>query len=173
MSAETDAVLRAELEAHRLRLEVEAFLYHEAALLDAWRLDEWLALFTEDAQYVIPATDRPEGDPRTDLVILDDDLPRLRARVERLLSGRVPRESPRSRTRHFVTNVRVERVHGDEVQTSAWFLVYRIRQGQTGPYVGRYEHVLRRTPAGWRIAYRRAILDQEALTDHGVVSIII
>jgi 3-phenylpropionate/cinnamic acid dioxygenase small subunit len=72
-----------------------------------------------------------------------------------------------------VTNVRVERGHGDEVQTTAWFLVYRIRQGQAGPYVGRYEHVLRRTPAGWRIAYRRAVLDQEALTDHGVVSIIL
>ena len=31
------------------RAEVEDFLYHEAALLDEWRLDEWLALLTDDA----------------------------------------------------------------------------------------------------------------------------
>ena len=46
-----------------LRLEVEEFLVEEAALLDEWRLDEWLALFTEDATYVVPSTDLPDGDP--------------------------------------------------------------------------------------------------------------
>ena len=74
--------LPANLQAILLREEIEDFLYHEAALLDEWRLDEWLALFTDDALYVIPATDIPDGDPRTDLMILDDDLPRLRGRVE-------------------------------------------------------------------------------------------
>ena len=33
------------------RPDVEEFLYEEAALLDAWRLDDWLALMTEDAVY--------------------------------------------------------------------------------------------------------------------------
>ena len=32
------------------RGEAEDFLYREAALLDAWKLDEWLALLTEDAR---------------------------------------------------------------------------------------------------------------------------
>jgi 3-phenylpropionate/cinnamic acid dioxygenase small subunit len=30
--------------------EVENFLFDEAELLDTWRLDEWLALFTELAK---------------------------------------------------------------------------------------------------------------------------
>ena len=30
-----------------LREEVEDFLYQEAALLDEWRLDEWLALLPQ------------------------------------------------------------------------------------------------------------------------------
>ncbi|MDT7663767.1 MAG: p-cumate 2,3-dioxygenase subunit beta, partial [Pseudonocardiales bacterium] len=30
------------------RIEVEDFLYREAALLDEWRLEEWLDLFTLD-----------------------------------------------------------------------------------------------------------------------------
>lgn len=31
------------------RAEVEDFLYAEAELLDAWELDDWLALYTADA----------------------------------------------------------------------------------------------------------------------------
>jgi p-cumate 2,3-dioxygenase beta subunit len=169
----TDDRLSERLQAVLLRDEIEEFLYHEAALLDEWRLDEWLALFTDDATYVIPATDIPEGDPRTDLMILDDDLPRLRGRVERLMSRRAPRESPWSRTRHFVNNVRIRQIEGDELSVSASFLVYRIRMGQSGPFVGRYEYRLRRVDGGWKICQRRAVLDQEALTDHGVVSIIV
>lgn len=41
------------------RSEVEDFLYHEAALLDDWQLDDWLALYTADARYEVPATDLP------------------------------------------------------------------------------------------------------------------
>jgi 3-phenylpropionate/cinnamic acid dioxygenase small subunit len=39
------------------RQEVEDFLYEEAALLDEWRLEEWLQLLTEDAAYYVPSTD--------------------------------------------------------------------------------------------------------------------
>jgi len=39
------------------RLAVEDFLYREAALLDDWRLDDWLELFTEDCRYAVPATE--------------------------------------------------------------------------------------------------------------------
>jgi p-cumate 2,3-dioxygenase beta subunit len=171
--AATDDRLPAHLQAVLLREEIEDFLYQEAALLDEWRLDEWLQLFTDDAAYVIPATDIPDGDPRTDLMILDDDLPRLRGRVERLLSRRAPRESPWSRTRRFISNVRIRKIEGDECHVTASFLVYRIRMGQSGPYVGRYEYTLRRVGDTWKIRHRRAVLDQEALTDHGVVSIIV
>ena len=34
--------------------EVERFYYDEAALLDAHRYDEWLALFSDDAHYFMP-----------------------------------------------------------------------------------------------------------------------
>src|SRR5258708_8231228 len=38
------------------RQEVEDFLYTEGDLLDHWKLDEWLTLYTDDAQYLIPTT---------------------------------------------------------------------------------------------------------------------
>ena len=41
------------------RQQVEDFLYAEAALLDAWRLDDWLLLFDEDAKYEVPCNDAP------------------------------------------------------------------------------------------------------------------
>src|SRR6185503_5597239 len=44
------------------REQVEDFFYYEAALLDEWRLDEWLELLTDDASYYVPSTDVPEGD---------------------------------------------------------------------------------------------------------------
>src|SRR5205085_10219935 len=102
-----------------LRLAVEEFLYQEAALLDEWRLDEWLALFTADARYVVPTTDLPEGDPQRDLVLIDDNLTRLQGRVERLKSRHAHREYPWSRTRRLVSNVRVTRADGDEVEATA------------------------------------------------------
>ena len=104
---------------------MEDFLYQEAALLDEWRLDEWLALFTVDARDVVPTTDLPDGDPKKELVFIDDDIVRLRARVERLKSRHGHREYPWSRTRRFITNVRVKRFRrGNEI--SCDFLVPRV-----------------------------------------------
>ena len=53
-------------------------------MLDEWRLDEWLGLFTDDGRYMVPSTDVPGGDPKETLGIINDDMARLRGRVERL-----------------------------------------------------------------------------------------
>ena len=146
-----------------LQHEVEQLLYLEARLLDDWNLDEWLTLYTPDARYVVPTTDLPEGDPRTDLVFIDDDRDRMAARVVRLKSRHAHREYPWSRTRRFVSNVMVTAVDGDEVEAAAAVAVWRFRAGESAPYVGRYDVRLRR---------KRAVLDHEALSDHGALSII-
>jgi p-cumate 2,3-dioxygenase subunit beta len=39
------------------RQEVEDLLYREAALLDEWRLEEWLEMLTDDAIYQVPSTE--------------------------------------------------------------------------------------------------------------------
>lgn len=160
------------IEALFLQYEVEQFLYKEAALLDEWRLDEWLTLFTDDARYVVPTTDLPDGDPRQDLVFIDDDRLRLQGRVNRLKSRHAHREYPWSKTRRFITNVRILEVAGDEVVVTASCLVYRFRMGEEAPYVGHYEFRLKRVDGELKIRYRRAVLDLEALQAHGAVSII-
>ena len=77
-----------------LREQVEDFLFREAALQDEWHLDDWVGLFTEDARYIVPTTDLPEGDPQRDLVFIDDDITRRRARAVRLNSRHTHREYP-------------------------------------------------------------------------------
>ena len=155
-----------------LRETVEEFLYQEAALLDAWRLDEWLTLFTADGRYFVPTTDLPDGDPQKDLVFIDDDMVRLRARVERLKSRHGHREYPSSRTRHFISNLRIK-VEEDAIVVTSSFIVYRFRMGESSPYIGCYEHRLKRVDGELKIQHRKAVLDLEALSEHGAVSVIL
>ena len=55
------------------RQQVEDFLFHEAALLDEWRLDEWYGLFEPGATYEVPTTDRPnERSDRAQFYVSDD-----------------------------------------------------------------------------------------------------
>ena len=155
-----------------LQFEVEQLLYLEARLLDDWSLDAWLALYTPDARYVVPATDLPEGDPRSDLVFIDDDRERMAARVVRLQGRHAHREYPWSRTRRFVSNVMVTALDGDEIEATAAVAVWRFRAGESAPYVGRYDVRLRRVDGRLRLCRKRAVLDQETLSDHGALSII-
>ena len=89
------------------RAEVEDFLYHEAALLDEWRLDAWQELLTDDAAYYVPPNDKPDADARYTLFTIADDIVRLRERVIRLKDPNCHAEYPLSRTRRVVGNVRI------------------------------------------------------------------
>jgi p-cumate 2,3-dioxygenase subunit beta len=172
MSKRNDS-LDEKLAALLLEREVESFIFAEASMLDEWRLDDWLSLFTEDARYLVPTTDKPNADPRETLAIINDDMARLRGRVERLKSRHAHREFPWSRTRRLITNVRIEKVLGEEILARASFLIYRIRSGQTDPFVGSYTYTLRRADGALKIAARKAVLDLEGLRPHGTVSIIL
>ena len=173
MTSERDDSLNEKLAALLLEREVEKFIVDEAAMLDEWRLDDWLALFTEDARYMVPATDMPTADPKETLALINDDVARLRGRVERLKSRHAHREFPWSRTRRFITNVRIKEIIGEEILANASFLVYRIRSGQVDPLIGSYSYTLRRVDGALKIAARRAVLDLEALRPHGTLSIIL
>ena len=155
------------------RAHIEDFLYTEAALLDAWALDDWLLLFDEDAKYEVPCNDAPDGDPARDLMLIDDNYARLQARVTRLNSRRAHREYPHSRTNHQVFNVRVQDGSGDDVSVTASFTVWRFRAGRSSCYVGRYLYRLRRNDSGFRIASKRAELDMMDLRSVADVAIIL
>jgi p-cumate 2,3-dioxygenase subunit beta len=163
------------------RAEVEDFLYREAALLDAWKLDEWLALLTDDARYRVPSNDAPEGEPASTLFLIADDIHRIRGRVARLKDPQAHAEFPHSRTRRMITNVRVIPAKGGiqpgqdhEFTAEANFTVHRFRRGeQVSQFVGRYRYRLRVVDGALKIALREAILDSEELGGLGAVSFIL
>ena len=156
------------------RQQVEDFLYAEAALLDAWRLDDWLLLFDEDAKYEVPCNDAVDGDPARDLMLIDDNYARLRARVARLNTRRAHREYPHSRTNHQIFNVRVADPDVDgAIGATASFTVWRFRGGKTSCYVGHYRYRLRLSDDGFRIALKRAELDMTDLRAVSDVAIIL
>jgi len=155
------------------RQTIEDFLYEEAALLDDWRLDEWLELLTDDATYEVPSTDTPDGDPHTTLSLIADDKTRIRSRVAQLLGKSAWAENPPSRTRRMISNVRVRQIDGEAMYVSANFVVYRLRFEQMDTYVGRYEYTLVQRDGRLKIRARKAILDLEALRPHGKVSFIL
>ena len=157
------------------RAEVEEFLYHEAALLDEWRLDDWLGLLTDDAAYYVPPNDKPDGDHRDTLFIIADDITRLRARVKRLKDPNAHAEYPHSRTRRMIHNVRITGRNGAALDVAANFVVYRFRRGErVREYVGRYVYrLVAADDGGLKIAERRAILDSEELGRLGSVSFIL
>jgi p-cumate 2,3-dioxygenase beta subunit len=154
------------------RSEIEDFLYEEAALLDAWKLDEWLALLTEDAFYRVPSNDRPEADPRGTLFTIADDIARIRSRVTRLQDRNAHAEFPPSHTRRLITNVRI--LEKQPLRVEANFVVYRYRSNDdVRQYVGRYRYLLRKEGGKLKIAGREAVLDAMELASLGAVSFIL
>src|SRR2546423_5442277 len=106
--------------------EVEDFLFDEAELLDTWRLDEWLALFTEDCRYLVPPGDLPPGaSPEKTLFYIADNHVLLRERVRRLAKRHAHAEYPHSKTRHFISNVRLlPTSHEDEIAVRSAFITH-------------------------------------------------
>jgi p-cumate 2,3-dioxygenase beta subunit len=153
--------------------EIEQFLYAEAALLDEWRLEEWLALMAPDARYLVPPLDARDADHRDTLFLIADDRRTLASRVRQLLSGTTWAENPRSRTRRLITNVRILEADDQEARVTANFAVWRFQHEQTDVYVGRYVDVLVSAAAGLMFRERRAVLDLETLRPHGKLSFIL
>jgi p-cumate 2,3-dioxygenase beta subunit len=156
------------------REHVEDFLYEEAALLDAWRLDDWLALLTDDAVYRVPSNDRPDNDPKDTLFIIADDIRRIRARVTRLKDKSAHAEYPPSRTRRTISNVRITGRNGAALEVEANFIIHRFRREERiREYVGHYRYELRAEGARLRIAKRVAIVDAMELGSLSSVSFIL
>jgi 3-phenylpropionate/cinnamic acid dioxygenase small subunit len=150
----------------RIQQEIERFLYHEARLLDSLRFHDWLALFTDDAQYRMPTIENVQNLERAydsdDLHFgyFNDDKQGLALRVAQLDTGLRHAEVPPSLTERFITNILVERAEASgEVDAYSNFMVFQVRHGRhETSFTGRREDRLRRTEQGWKIAARVIIM---------------
>ena len=113
-------------------IDVLMFLMGEAELLDAHDLHGWLSMLTADVVYQVPVqTTRLREDADHDArrsFHSNDDRPSLEFRVKRILeSNSAWSENPVSRTRRFVSNVRVRRGDASDLQVSSYLLLLRSR----------------------------------------------
>jgi 3-phenylpropionate/cinnamic acid dioxygenase small subunit len=154
-----------------LQYEAEQFLYAEAALLDARKYREWLGLIAQDIHYWMPIRrtvtnselDREFTKPG-DMAFFDDDRDVLEMRVKKLEAGSAWSEDPPSRSRHFVSNVRVLDVAGEEITVEVCFHLYRTRLNtDIDTWVGRRVDVLRRAGGSFLLARRHLFLDQTVI----------
>ena len=141
------------------RAAFEEFLIHEAALLDARRFRDWMALFAEDGTYWVPAAPNQES-PFDQASLFYDDRELMKTRVERLEHHRIHVQTPPSRTAHLVGNVIVEQADeakGEYVIGSTVIMV-EYRDDTQRIFAGRQHHRLRRDGDGFRIVQKRVDL---------------
>jgi biphenyl 2,3-dioxygenase subunit beta len=151
--------------------EVERFYYDEAALLDSHRYDEWLALFSDDARYFMPIrrtrTQREMDKEFTqpgEMAFFDDTKQLLAGRIAKLKTGRSWAEDPPSRTRHLITNVRIVRDNGRELEVESNFHLYRTRlNSEENSWIGSRRDLLRRVEGSFQIADRKIFIEQTVL----------
>ena len=151
-----------------LRSEIEQFLYREAWLLDHGRLDEWLALFTDDTTYWIPLQAN-QTDPLTTSSIVHDDRRLLEVRVRQFQHPRAHARVPAPRTVHQIGNVQVLEAADRDVRAGSTLILVEYRRERQRVWGGLVEHRLRRTTDGLRIAAKRIdLVNSEAELD-GIV----
>jgi benzoate/toluate 1,2-dioxygenase beta subunit len=136
----------------------EAFLIHEARLLDEGHFDDWLALFTPDARYWVPSqADQP--DPFETVSLMYDDRRLLETRVRRLSDPRIYSQEPRSRTSRTVTNVSIDPDAGEPgVTVRSKFVLVEYRREEQRVFAGTYFHRLVGEGDAMRIAFKKVEL---------------
>lgn len=169
--------------ADQTRADVEDFLFHEAELIDSWRLRDWAALFHEKGRYVVPTLDVEtetgmDLDPDLSLCLIADDRGLITARVDRLENIRAHAENPRSRVNHAVTNVRLGELDSGVLQVRSNLVVHRWRHNRLDTFVGVCRHRLvpvdgTDRPRWFDILERRVVLDIESIDPMGPLSFIL
>jgi len=145
------------------------FLVREAELLDERRWRDWLGMLADDLSYEMPVrvtrAHSLEGSTLPDMDHFREDRFTLQKRVERLETEYAWTEDPPSRTRHFVTNVRVYRAESGELVARSYLLLFRSRGDVREPEWVCAERTdrLRRTEAGLRLVRRVVVVDESVL----------
>jgi len=136
------------------------FLYREARLADEARYAEWLALWTDDGIYWVPATTDPGADPDRHLSHIYDNRARLDTRVKLLQSGHRYSQEPASLMRRLVSNVEVAREGGGLVAESNFILAeLSVQAGhEMHWWAGRATHRLRRVGDELRMSHKKVVL---------------
>jgi 3-phenylpropionate/cinnamic acid dioxygenase small subunit len=136
---------------------VEAFIYREARLQDEHRYADWEALWTDDAIYWLPANG-DDIDPEQQMSIIYDNRSRIGVRVRQLLTGKRYTQEPRSRIRHFVSNIELLSREGADIHVGCNVMVFETTLRGDTIWAARTEYVLREAAGALRMARKKVAL---------------
>lgn len=137
----------------------QQLLFEDGNALDERRWQDWLALYTEDASYWVPAwksETETTSDPDAELsMIYYESRAGLEDRVWRLESGLSVASNPLRRTVHTLSHIQFSGTHesGDTlVKASGAVHVYDPKRKTQHVFFGLYTYRLRHVGGQWRIA---------------------
>ncbi|MBE3593778.1 MAG: aromatic-ring-hydroxylating dioxygenase subunit beta [Candidatus Carbobacillus altaicus] len=155
-------------------LDIVQFLHYEASLLDNGQFREWVNVITEDVLYRVPLRVTREREHGAGFVPsmyhYEEDRDSLEMRVLRLETEAAWAEDPPSRTRHLVSNIRVETIDEMHVRVFSNILLFRSR-GESAAYdflSGERIDILRKEGDGWKIKEREVRLDMSSIPMHNL-----
>jgi len=139
---------------HRL----EQFLFHEARLLDQRRLDDWMALWTEQGMYWIPQQ-HDQQSPHDHISLVWEGKMLREVRTRRLNNPRNWSQQPHTRTARLIGNISAAGIdaEGNWVvhavqQLSEW------RNGELRQLAGALTYKLQAHGDSWRLHLKRVDL---------------
>jgi 3-phenylpropionate/cinnamic acid dioxygenase small subunit len=137
------------------------FVYREARLADEARYAEWLALWTDDGVYWVPASTDPAANPDTHISHVYDNRGRLDTRIKLLQTGHRYSQEPASLMRRLISNLEVERVADGELVVGSNFVLGELAiqaRRELHWWVGRTTHRLRRVDGELRMCLKKVVL---------------
>jgi benzoate/toluate 1,2-dioxygenase subunit beta len=141
---------------------VVEFLYREARLADEARYAEWLALWTEEAVYWVPASTDPDADPETRISHIYDNRARLETRIKLLQTGHRYSQEPASLMRRLISNIEVVGGGRDgQLVAGSNFILAELSvqaKAEMHWWVGRATHHLRRVEGAVRMSLKKVVL---------------
>lgn len=163
---DTSGLTRSSVEDH---YAVTTFLVDEAETLDRGAYRDWLGFLAEDIAYRMPvrvtAAHTLANSFLKDMDHFREDRYSLQKRVERFETDHAWTEDPPSRTRRFVTNVRVWTTADGGLVAKSYLLLFRSRGDVRQPDWVSAERtdVIRRVDGGLKIADRLVVVDESVL----------
>lgn len=153
---------------------ITRFLYDEAEAVDNMQWDEWLEFMHDDVYYWAPVREnrvarerKEEFYPRGTSVYFEESKAFLQQRVVRLQSHMAWAEEPPSRSRHMISNIRVDKQSDGTFPVRSNFLIYRSRgERYEDTIAGERRDVIVRNPDskhGFQILEREIRFDQATI----------
>jgi benzoate/toluate 1,2-dioxygenase subunit beta len=126
--------------------QVQAFLYREARLLDDRQWDEWLACYSNHAEFWMPSWD-DDGeltrDPQSEIsLIYYPNRSGLEDRIFRIQTERSSASTPLPRTLHQTSNVEILSQDGQQLKVRFNWHTLSFRNHTTDHYFGTAEYTL-------------------------------